>query len=135
MGFRCLIFGLIALTLVDRLNLPQLATAQHLSRGCLRGLEAVMRNGKAPDFSGVDGHFLHLGALQIGFRTPAFDRWVAASQEVESFLTIQHRLEQEDAAVEIVQESEPPNRSDSQQAGRNTRRKTTPSQPASAGQA
>ena len=106
--FRCLVFGLLSLAVVDRLNLPRLATAEHLSRRWLQLMKAIKRNNKSPDFEGLDGYLLHLGGSQIGVRTPAFDRWIMESQKTEAFIMKQARLVREEEAAKNQQKPPQP---------------------------
>ena len=99
--FRCLVFALHMFAVVDRLCLPYIACAEHLSRQTLQIMKATRRSPRSPDFDGPEAYLLHLGAAVSGVRTPAFDKYITEVQRNDAYVLKQQRLTQEEeAAVE-----------------------------------
>ena len=84
----------------DRLDPYSSTAAEHLARSILRLMRALRRNGKAPDFSGLQGYLSHLGEPGGSLLTPSFDRHIADLQRDDAQHLKQQRLNREELGHE-----------------------------------
>jgi hypothetical protein len=94
--FHMLLHFLYCLASADRLDLSQLAGAEHGARRLLQIQKAVQKNHKAPDFSGLSYYTKHCDDLSGVIRAPAFERHVAQEAQSEANILKQFRLSREE---------------------------------------
>ena len=97
---RSLVFLFWMMMCEDRLDVGQLASAEHCARRILQIEKAHKKNAKAPSFDGLQPYDSHMGDPAQGARTAAFDEHVASENKSDALFMKQNRLakEEEDAA-------------------------------------
>ena len=91
-------FSLYLMSVVDRYDCFQSATAEHLSRRILQQMRASRENPKNPDYSSHGGYMRHAEEAMGNVATPAFDRYIAGTQQVQAQFWKQNRLYREELA-------------------------------------
>ena len=75
------IFTLQTMAIHDRLNIPRLASAQHIARRVLQLMKALRRNPHSPDLEGLHLYLHHMDNVTSGANTPRFDKYVTEVQK------------------------------------------------------
>ena len=83
----------------DRLNIPRLASAEHIARRVLQLMEAIRRNPRSPDFEGLHPYLHHMDNFTSGAKIPHFvvqSKYVTEVQKTDAFILKQSRLMREE---------------------------------------
>ena len=101
---RWLTHALYLLGAIDRLNLPKLHAAEHISRRILQIQRAARKNPRTPCFEGLEVFGRHLPGVSQPLRTSEFDKFATGAQKVDAFIMKQDRLIREESAAAQRQE-------------------------------
>ena len=92
-----IIFTIYLLSVRDRLNASELATAEHLAGWALQIIEAHRDNPNQADYDGLQGYMVHTQEAGTGVsRAGRFANHIADKQKSHSFNSKQFRLSQEE---------------------------------------
>ena len=92
-----IIFTIYLLSVRDRLNASELATAEHLAGWALQIIEAHRDNPNQADYDGLLGYMVHMQEAGTGvLRAGRFANHIADKQKSHSFNSKQFRLSQEE---------------------------------------
>ena len=81
---------------VDRFDLPQTSTGEHLCRRLLQVQAAVKRNPKMPDFEGLEPYLDHVGEASSPLSASSFEAHVASTLKDKAAIMRQMRLAKEE---------------------------------------
>ena len=93
---KILLHALHLMACYDRLNVTNLAVAEHISRRVLQLLEASARNARQPDFEHLEGYVLHMAEPGSTVRAGKFASHIASRQQVHGLIMKQQRLAREE---------------------------------------
>jgi hypothetical protein len=94
---RLLLCAFVMLLTVDRLDVGQTHTAEHIARRIVQIQKAVKRNPKNPDFGGLELLMAHMSEAAQGIETRKFDEYLSTEMKTEYQITKNQRQIREEA--------------------------------------
>ena len=104
---------------VDGIDILWSAAAEHWSRRFLQICRACRKNGKAPDFNGLDQYMAHTASASTQMRTPGFDKWIADEARTEGLFLKNLRMNKDEHLEVTKKENAEKNKDKKNSKGKN----------------
>ena len=86
-----------SMVVIDKLHVTKLASAEHVARRILQQLEAVRKNSRSPDYTGLDAYMSHcVDATESLCRTSGLDKHIASHMKDEAQILKSQRQAREE---------------------------------------